>query len=149
MRIRSALSHVAQAVLEGLLIALLVVGLMAGTAFAGKSGGSATSGGKHPVSGGTFSVKMVNDQNGNGGPNWGDTITYDLSKVTVQNPFITTTCTQGKTSVLSTWAGYYDAYLWPAAQNILLKTEYWTGGSATCTAVLSNTTTKLVFTVGA
>jgi hypothetical protein len=37
-------SHSAQAVAEGALVALLVVGLMAGTAFAGKPGGSSTSG---------------------------------------------------------------------------------------------------------
>ena len=37
MRIRSVFSHSAQAIAEGALIALLVVGLMAGTAFAGKA----------------------------------------------------------------------------------------------------------------
>lgn len=47
MRIRSVLTHAAQALLEGLLIATLVVGLIAGTAFAGKptrggAGGSLT-----------------------------------------------------------------------------------------------------------
>ena len=50
MRIRSVLSHSAQAVAEGALISLLVVGLMAGTAFAAKGGG----GGHHkpaPVTG--------------------------------------------------------------------------------------------------
>jgi hypothetical protein len=38
VRIRSVLSHSAQAVAEGALISLLVVGLMAGTAFAAKPG---------------------------------------------------------------------------------------------------------------
>ena len=46
MRIRSVLSHSGQAVLEGALISMLVVGLMAGTAFAGKPTGG-TGGGKH------------------------------------------------------------------------------------------------------
>jgi hypothetical protein len=39
MRIRSVLSHSFQALAEGALIALLVVGLMAGTAFAARGGG--------------------------------------------------------------------------------------------------------------
>ena len=47
MRIRSVLTHSAQAVLEGAIIATLVVGLMAGTTFAAKGGrhggGSTTS----------------------------------------------------------------------------------------------------------
>ncbi len=46
MRVKSVLTHVTQAVAEGALIALLVVGLIAGTAFAGK-GGSGTTGGGH------------------------------------------------------------------------------------------------------
>ena len=45
MRIRSVLSHSAQAALEGALIATLVVGLMAGTAFAAKPSGAASSSG--------------------------------------------------------------------------------------------------------
>ena len=44
MRIRSVFSHSAQVVAEGALISLLVIGLMAGTAFAGKPGGSSSSG---------------------------------------------------------------------------------------------------------
>jgi hypothetical protein len=50
VRIRSVLSHSAQAIAEGALISLLVVGLMAGTAFAAKGG----NGGHHkpgPVTG--------------------------------------------------------------------------------------------------
>jgi hypothetical protein len=38
MRIRSILSHSAQAILEGAIIATLVVGLIAGTAFAARGG---------------------------------------------------------------------------------------------------------------
>ena len=46
MRMRSVLSHTAQAVAEGALIALLVVGLAAGTTFAGKGGGEPGGGGQ-------------------------------------------------------------------------------------------------------
>ena len=41
MRIKSIFTHSAQAIAEGALISLLVVGLMAGTAFAAKGGGAA------------------------------------------------------------------------------------------------------------
>jgi hypothetical protein len=40
VRIRSVFSHSAQAIAEGALISLLVVGLMAGSAFAAKGGGN-------------------------------------------------------------------------------------------------------------
>jgi hypothetical protein len=57
MRIRSVLTHSGQVVLEGALIAMLVVGLMAGTAFAGKPTGS---GGHHkPGGGGTLTATVV------------------------------------------------------------------------------------------
>jgi hypothetical protein len=59
MRLRSILSHSAQAIAEGALISLLVVGLIAGTAFAAKpttsgghKGGDGTTGG-----GGTVAIK--------------------------------------------------------------------------------------------
>ena len=45
MRIRSVFSHSAQAIAEGALISLLVVGLMAGTAFAARGGGGKPGGG--------------------------------------------------------------------------------------------------------
>ena len=57
MRIRSILNHSAQAVLEGALIAMLVVGLMAGTAFAGRSGGGGGHGGGKP--GGTLTAQVA------------------------------------------------------------------------------------------
>jgi hypothetical protein len=44
MRITSIFSHSAQAIAEGALVALLVVGLMAGTAFAGKPSRGGTTG---------------------------------------------------------------------------------------------------------
>jgi hypothetical protein len=91
---------------------------------------------------------MVTDGNGDGVANWGDQVTYDLSRVTVSNPYITTTCTQNGTMVLSTWAGYYPGYQWPAAQTITLKSDMWTAGAATCTGVLYGTSTTLKFSVG-
>ena len=44
MRIRSVAGHVSQALLEGALVSLLIVGLVAGTALAAKPTGGSTSG---------------------------------------------------------------------------------------------------------
>jgi hypothetical protein len=144
------ISHASQALIEGALVAALVVGIAAGTTFAGKGGGASTGGGKHGGGGttsGSISLVMVADSNGNGAANWGDTVTYDVSRVGVQNPFITTKCVQGGTTVMTTYAGFYDGYLWPAAKNVLLYGDAWTSGGATCTASVQNTSIKLVYTV--
>ena len=150
MRIGSVLKHTSQAVLEGALIAALIVGLVAGTALAARGGGGgSTGGGKHGggTTGGSISVKMVTDANDNGSPNYGDQITYDVSKAGVVNPFITTKCVQNGVNVLTTFAGYYPEYLWSGAQTITLTAELWNGGAATCTAVVSNTSIKVVIPV--
>ena len=153
MRVKSVLTHVTQAVAEGALIALLVVGLIAGTALAGK-GGSGTTGGGHKGHGGggttsgSISVVMVTDQNGDGLPNQGDRITYDVSKVGVAYPFITTTCVQHGSTVLTTFAGYYPEYMWQGARVINLWSDVWASSAATCTAVVQNTSISLVVAVG-
>jgi hypothetical protein len=61
MRIRSVLTHTSQAVLEGALIATLVVGALAGTAFAGKPTGGA--GGHHGGGGTTSSANVAVNPN--------------------------------------------------------------------------------------
>jgi hypothetical protein len=142
------IKHTAQALLEAALIAMLVVGLLAGTAFAGKAGGGSGGGSHKTVSGGTISITLMSDNDGNGAISYGDIVRWDVSQTTVRNPYITTTCSQGGTMVLSTWAGYYEGYQWPAAQNITLKSDIWTGGAASCTGVLYGTSTKATFSVG-
>ena len=145
MRIRSVLTHTAQALAEGALIALLVVGLAAGTTFAAKGGGggSTTGGGGHhggggggTTGGGTLSLVMVVDANGNGAPNYYDTITWN---VTTADPYptVNVTCTQNGSLVYSASAGWYASYPWPGSRNMPLYSPTWTGGAASCTAVLS------------
>jgi hypothetical protein len=146
MRMRSVLRHSTQAVVEGALISLLAVGLMAGTAFAAKGSGGHTK----PGSGGTagsIAVVMISDANSNGAPNWNDRITYDVSKVGVSNPFITTKCYQNGVNVLTIYAGYYAGYMWPGAQTFNLSEQNWTSGAATCTAVESNSGVTLAYNV--
>src|SRR4029079_19347008 len=102
MRIGSVLTHASQAVLEGALIAALVVGLMAGTAFAAKSGGRTTSGG------GTIALApLVVDLNGNGTPNYGDVVTFTISTTATTAPYVNLVCSQNGSVVLNGWKGYW------------------------------------------
>ena len=152
MRIKSIFSHSAQAVAEGALVSLLVVGLLAGTAFAAKGGGGGGGHGK-PGAGSTGSstiaVVMVNDVNGDGLPNWGDTITFSISTTATSYPYVDLTCYQGGALVAGGSAGFYPSYPWPGSQNMPLKSPSWTSGAASCNAVLNTNLATLNFNVGA
>jgi hypothetical protein len=150
MRIRSVFSHSAQAIAEGALISLLVVGLMAGTAFAGKpsgGGGGHGKGGGGTTGGGTIAIVMVSDANSNGLPNWNDTITFNVSTTATDSPYLRVTCYQNGTLVYGAEAGFYDAYPWPGARNMPLYSPAWTGGAADCTAILNENLATLSFHV--
>lgn len=146
MRITSVLSHSAQAILEGALIALLVVGLMAGTALAAKptAGSSKHHGGS---TSGSLALKMVTDADADGAFTWGDTITFVVNS-TATYPYVSVTCKQGSTLVYGADAGFYPSYPWPGAQNMTLSSPSWTGGAAACAATL-NGNPALTFSVGA
>jgi len=140
VRIRRITSHSLQAIAEAGLIAMLVVGLMAGTAFAGKGGSGGTGGGSHakPGSGGTgtLAVVIASDINGDGAANWGDSVTYTVSTTATLYPYVATSCYQGRTQVLGGSAGFFASYPWPSAQVVPLKSQLWTSGAADCTATL-------------
>jgi hypothetical protein len=132
---------------------VLALALVPG-AFAGKpvGGGSGGGGGHHGGGGSTSStvaLVMVTDQNGNGLPNWNDTITFNISTTATANPYLSVRCYQGGTLVYSADAGFYAGYLWPGAQIMPLYSPSWTGGAASCTAVLNNGLATLSFNVGA
>jgi hypothetical protein len=129
MRIRSVLTHSTQAVLEGALIASLVVGLMAGTALAGKP--SRPSGG----GGGSLAVVLVTDVNGDGVKSWGDSVTFTVT-TSASQPSVKLSCSQGGVVVYYSSAGFYPGYPWPWAQTFTLSSGAWTGGAADCTATL-------------
>lgn len=133
-RIKAVTSHAFLALLEGALVATLMVGLVAGTAFAAKPSGGG--GGKPGGGGGTLSLVLVVDVNGNGSPNWGDTVTFDVSTTATTQPHVSLTCSQGGTVVYGAAAGFYDSYPWPYAKIMTLSSAAWTGGAADCTAKL-------------
>jgi hypothetical protein len=131
-RARRVFDHSSKALLEGALISMLVVGLVAGTAFAGKGGGHKGGGGT--TGGGTLAVVVLNSSDSVA--NWGESVTYNESTTATVYPYVSTTCTQNRTVVLSTSAGFYDSYAWPSARIVPLKTDRWTGGAADCVAKL-------------
>jgi hypothetical protein len=149
VRIRRITSHSLQAIAEAALIAMLVVGLMAGTAFAGKPA-TGTGGHGKPGSGGstgTLTLVMVADTNGNGAANWGDTITFSVTSSSA-TPTVSVRCSQNGTLVYAADAGFYPSYPWPGAQNMPLYSPSWTGGAASCTTTL-NGSPALSFNVAA
>ena len=140
------------------LVAAVVLALvLVPAALAGKGSGGASKpgGGGHKGGGGSgsgsssLSLVMVTDQNGDGLPNWGDTITFGVSSTQTTQPYVQLTCSQNGTVVYSAWAGFYDGYLWPAQQFMPLSSPSWTGGAASCTAVMNDGLATLSFGVGA
>jgi hypothetical protein len=151
----SRIKRLAAAALEASLITALTFGLIAGTAFAAKGGGGGGGGkGGHGGGGattggsGTLTLRMVSDADGNGAPNWGDTIRFDVSTSATTEPHVSLTCSQGGTVVYSANTGYYASYPWPWTNDMSLASQSWTGGAASCTAVLQAYSGTSVSTLG-
>jgi hypothetical protein len=131
-------------------ITILVLGLVP-VAFAGKGGNDGGGGGKRgggTGGSGTLSVAMVADANQDGLPNWGDTITFNVSTTATTEPHVNVTCSQGGVVVYGAATGYYASYPWPWTQNMTLSSQMWSGGAASCTAVLSAYSGTSVTTLG-
>jgi hypothetical protein len=130
-KIRRFASHSALALAEAGLIALLIVGLVAGTALAARGGG----GGKVSYTGTiSLAVPLVHDANGNDAPDRGDVVTFDVS-TNASAPFVNLVCTQGGVVVLNGSHGYFDGAL-DTSRNFGLSSGAWQGGAADCTAYL-------------
>lgn len=103
-------------------------------ALAAKGGGGKGGGG----GGGSSSLALVmyNDLNSDGLPNWGDTVTFNVSTSATAQPHVDLKCSQNGTLVYSATAGFYSSYPWPWTQDMTLSSQMWTGGAASCTATL-------------
>lgn len=133
MRTRS-ISHTLMALAEASLVALLVVGLMAGTALAGKPSGG---GGGKPGGGSTGGGSLVVvDMDGDGVIQYGDAVTFTLS-TSASRPFVSVNCYQGGAWVYAASVGYFADYPWD--QWFTLATSSWPAGSGDCTAKLYTT----------
>jgi hypothetical protein len=142
MRIGSVFKHSAQAILEGALIATLVVGLIAGTAFAARGGGGGKPGGGGTTGGGTITLaQLVVDLNGNGTPNYGDVVTFNISTTATTTPYVNLVCTQNGSVVLNGWKGYWAGSL-DTNWNFGLSSGAWQGGAVDCTAWLTMQTKR-------
>ena len=136
MRLRSIFSHSAQALAEGALISLLVVGLMASTAFAAKPAsngghkGGATGGGSGTIS---LVTPPVVDVNGNGVANWHDVVRFKVSTSST-SPYVNLYCYQNGAFVAGGSEGYFPGALDDG--NFGLYGGSWIPGAADCTAKL-------------
>lgn len=131
MRIRSVLKHSAQALAEGSLIALLVVGLMAGSVFAAKGGPGKPGGGSSAA---TLALVMVVDLDASGAPNYGDTVTFTGSTTATSKPMVGLRCYQGTTFVFDGYVALFDTWL---SQDLILESTQWNASAdASCTARL-------------
>ena len=134
MRIRRITKHSFEAIAEGALIAMLVVGLMAGTAFAGRGGGG---GGKPPKPGtgtGTISSPVLVDTT-DSVVNHGDFIRFNVSTSATTEPWVKLYCNQGGTLVAQGSEGYFERSLDDGVFG--LYSPMWTSGDADCTAKLT------------
>ncbi len=131
MRIKSVFKHSGQAVLEGALVSLLVVGLMAGTAFAGKGGAAGKPGGG--TTGDSLALVLAS---GDTVANYGDTVTFTVS-TSATRPFVSLNCYVGGTLIYSASAGFFPDYPW--SKDFVLSSNGWTSGPADCTARLYTT----------
>jgi hypothetical protein len=137
----SRVKRIASAALEASLITALTFGLIAGSAFAAKGGGGAsTGGGRHggggTTGGGTIALApLVVDSNGNGTPNWGDSVTFNVSTTATATPFVNLVCSQNGVEVSSGWKGFWDGSI-DVNWNFGLSSPMWHSGAADCVAWL-------------
>ena len=114
------------------LTALAVALVLVPVALAGK--GSNTGGTTGGGSTAGLKLVMVTDNNGDGLPNWGDTVTFNVS-TTAAYPMVELDCWQGSNQVDSQKVGFYPGYPW--SRNFPLSHwYYWPSGGASCTATL-------------
>ena len=133
MRIRRITTHSLAAIAEGALIALLVVGLMSGTALAGRGGKGGGGGGKPSGTSYTGSFSLVLVDSADNVPNYGETITFNASS-NAPYYFVELDCSQNGTVVFRQSNGFYPA--WPWSKDYVLQSSNWTGGAADCVAEL-------------
>jgi hypothetical protein len=132
MRSSSLFSHSAKALAQASLVALVVVGLVAGTALAARGGGGGKPGGGGTTSGGgTIALDLL----GATQANFGAKVTFTISTTATASPFVHLRCYQNGTLVGEGRQGFFEGALgnwW----FYLGPTPSWQGGDADCVATL-------------
>lgn len=104
--------------------------------------GALASKGSRPNSGGSSSITgpvMVVDNNADGLPNWGDTVTFNVATTATTTPFVNLLCYQNGVQVASGWKGFWSGSADPN-WNFGLASPLWQGGAANCVAWLDKQT---------
>ncbi|MGH2837414.1 MAG: hypothetical protein ACRDJY_03585, partial [Thermoleophilaceae bacterium] len=132
----SRMKRIAAATLEASLVTALTFGLIAGSVFAAKGGnrGGGSGGGGTSYSGSLWLAPLVVDNNGNGAPNRGDVVTFNIS-TNNPAPFVQLECFQGGSLVLLGRKGYFEGSL-DTNWNFGLSSGVWQSGAAECTGSL-------------
>ena len=114
-------------------IALLVVLVFAGTAFAGKTSGSSSIAGPFVVSASQPTGAATIS------PQFGQTITFSVSTTTTSNPFVNLNCYQNGVLVMNSWSAFFPG---GTNQNFGLYSPSWQSGAANCQADLGMLTSN-------
>jgi hypothetical protein len=122
-----------RAVIIAAVAALFLV--FAPAALAGKGGGGPKGGGG-TTSGGTGTMSLVLLNSSDGVAHWGQQVRFDVQTTATTEPHVDVKCYQGGVLVYSGTTGYYASYPWPWTQTFTLSSQSWTGGAASCNAVL-------------
>lgn len=108
-----------------------LVGWAAFAAPANKGGGK--SGGNGSI---VLNLPPSVDNNGDGQPNYGDSVNFKVSTTATDQPFVNLICYQNGVLVLNGWSGYFQNSLnWPNI-DFGLGSGAWQSGAADCTAYL-------------
>ncbi|MFL5798028.1 MAG: hypothetical protein ACJ77A_08855 [Actinomycetota bacterium] len=88
----------------------------------------------HASSTSNFSLAAVPGSSSDTVPNWGDTVTFDISTSVTSMPSVRADCYQGADLVYRHFGFFYNE---PSpSENFVLQSYVWTGGAAECTATL-------------
>jgi hypothetical protein len=136
--VRSLTSRLAGAAVEGALISLLVVGLIALPAFAAKGGHGGKPGGGDS-GGGTISMVAMDSTDGLA--YYGQRVTFDVSTTATDSPFVQVRCSQAGTLVYQDTQGFFPSALGDQWFR-LGPTPLWQSGAADCTGDLVKYTRK-------
>jgi hypothetical protein len=125
---------------EAGLITLLIFGLIAGSALAGKGGngggkpgggGGGHHGGGHVTMTGSLSLVILNAPDAN----YGEGVKFNVT-TNAPWPFVDLDCSQDGSPVYHSTVGYYGG--WPWGDTFTLSGWAWTSGGADCVATLYN-----------
>src|SRR5204863_7740120 len=98
-----------------------------------------TGGGKKtpppPSSSPSFALVLLNSTDGL--PHAGQNVTFSITTTATAYPWVSLTCVQSSTTVLTASAGFWDGVIWPENQIMSLASMAWTSGAADCTAKLT------------